>query len=133
MDVVEQTAFSSVGQAKQFYNLKHTSERASKIRVLCSFLDLILFHRQIPVFGKMNLNSCFSVFYYFPVRLPVIISYEGIHQVETYEYPKEAVREALLNALAHKMYEGYGISICLQVTPEAVQHAFGGHHPRVGW
>lgn len=34
------------------------------------------------------------------------ISYEGIARVETYEYPKEAVREALLNALAHKDYAG---------------------------
>ncbi len=33
-----------------------------------------------------------------------IISYEGIHRVETYEYPKDAVREAILNALAHKDY-----------------------------
>jgi ATP-dependent DNA helicase RecG len=30
------------------------------------------------------------------------ISYEGIHRIETYEYPKEAIREALLNAIIHK-------------------------------
>jgi ATP-dependent DNA helicase RecG len=34
------------------------------------------------------------------------ISYEGITRVETYEYPKDAVREALLNAVAHKDYSG---------------------------
>jgi len=34
------------------------------------------------------------------------ISYEGIHRVETFEYPEEAVREALLNAVAHKDYSG---------------------------
>lgn len=34
------------------------------------------------------------------------ISYEGINRVETYEYPWEAVREALLNAVAHKDYSG---------------------------
>ncbi len=34
------------------------------------------------------------------------ISYEGINRVETYEYPKDAVREALLNAIAHKDYSG---------------------------
>nr|MBC8186437.1 putative DNA binding domain-containing protein [candidate division KSB1 bacterium] len=28
------------------------------------------------------------------------ISYEGIHRIETYEYPKEALREALLHAIA---------------------------------
>lgn len=34
------------------------------------------------------------------------ISYEGINRVEKYEYPKNAVREALLNAIAHKDYSG---------------------------
>jgi ATP-dependent DNA helicase RecG len=35
-----------------------------------------------------------------------LISYEGISRVETYEYPKDALREALLNAIAHKDYAG---------------------------
>ncbi len=40
------------------------------------------------------------------------ISYEGIHRIEIYEYPKEAIREALLNAVAHKDYAyGYPIQI----------------------
>ena len=34
------------------------------------------------------------------------MSYEDIQRVETYEYPKEAVREALLNAIIHKDYSG---------------------------
>jgi ATP-dependent DNA helicase RecG len=34
------------------------------------------------------------------------IRYEGIHRVENFEYPREAVREALLNAIAHKDYSG---------------------------
>jgi ATP-dependent DNA helicase RecG len=34
------------------------------------------------------------------------ISYEGINRVEQYEYPKAAIREALLNAVAHKDYSG---------------------------
>ncbi|PID28571.1 MAG: hypothetical protein CSB55_04365 [Candidatus Cloacimonadota bacterium] len=33
------------------------------------------------------------------------ISYDGINRVETYPYPKEAIREAVLNAIAHKNYE----------------------------
>jgi len=40
----------------------------------------------------------------FTKYIKAIISYEGIHRVETYEYPKDAVREAVLNALAHKDY-----------------------------
>jgi ATP-dependent DNA helicase RecG len=34
------------------------------------------------------------------------ISYEGINRVEKYEYPKDAIREALLNAVSHKDYSG---------------------------
>jgi len=48
----------------------------------------------------------------FTKYIKAIISYEGIHRVETYEYPKDAVREAVLNALAHKDYAfGYPIQI----------------------
>jgi len=42
------------------------------------------------------------------------ISYEGINRVEKYEYPKDAVREALLNAIAHKDYSG-GVPIQISV------------------
>jgi len=35
-----------------------------------------------------------------------LISYKGLSRIETYEYPKEALREALLNAVAHKDYAG---------------------------
>lgn len=42
------------------------------------------------------------------------ISYEGINRVEKFEYPKEAVREALLNAIAHKDYSG-GVPIQISV------------------
>jgi len=34
------------------------------------------------------------------------ISYEGINRIEKYEYPRTAIREALLNAIAHKDYSG---------------------------
>lgn len=41
-----------------------------------------------------------------------LISYEGLTRVETYEYPQDALREALLNAVAHKDYfEPYPIQI----------------------
>lgn len=40
------------------------------------------------------------------------ISYEGLNRVEQYDYPKDAVREALLNAVSHKDYsEGVPIQI----------------------
>jgi ATP-dependent DNA helicase RecG len=41
-----------------------------------------------------------------------LISYEGLTRIETPEYPKDALREALLNAVAHKDYTGsYPIQI----------------------
>ncbi len=42
----------------------------------------------------------------FTKYIKAFISYEGISRIETYEYPKEAVREAVHNAVAHKDYTG---------------------------
>ncbi len=47
------------------------------------------------------------------------ISYEGINRVETYEYPKDAVREALLNAIGHKDYSG-GVPIQISVYTDKI-------------
>ncbi|MDR2757488.1 MAG: hypothetical protein LBC20_17485 [Planctomycetaceae bacterium] len=35
-----------------------------------------------------------------------LISYRGLSRIETYEYPKKALRETLLNTVAHKDYAG---------------------------
>lgn len=50
----------------------------------------------------------------FTKYIKAMISYEGINRVETYEYPKDAIREALLNAVAHKDYSG-GVPIQISV------------------
>jgi len=42
----------------------------------------------------------------FTKYIKALISYEGIYRIETYEYPKEAIREAIHNAVAHKDYTG---------------------------
>jgi ATP-dependent DNA helicase RecG len=55
-----------------------------------------------------------SVELLFTKYIKAFISYEGMHRVETYEYPKEAIREALLNAIAHKDYSG-GVPIQISV------------------
>jgi len=34
--------------------------------------------------------------------LKAMISYDGVQRVETYPVPEEALREAVLNAIAHK-------------------------------
>jgi ATP-dependent DNA helicase RecG len=50
----------------------------------------------------------------FTKYIKALISYEGLNRVETYEYPKEAIREALLNSVAHKDYSG-GVPIQISV------------------
>jgi ATP-dependent DNA helicase RecG len=50
----------------------------------------------------------------FTKYIKALISYEGLNRVETYEYPKEAIREALLNAVAHKDYSD-GVPIQISV------------------
>lgn len=43
----------------------------------------------------------------FTKYIKAFVSYEnGLNRIETYEYPQEAIREALLNAVAHKDYSG---------------------------
>lgn len=44
--------------------------------------------------------------------LKAVISYEGIHRIETYPYSREVLREAIFNAIIHKDYTaGYPIQI----------------------
>ncbi|WP_304064498.1 ATP-binding protein [Pedobacter glucosidilyticus] len=50
----------------------------------------------------------------FTKYIKALISYEGLNRVETYEYLIEAIREALLNAVAHKDYAG-GVPIQISV------------------
>lgn len=64
----------------------------------------------------------------FTKYIKAMISYEGISRVETYEYPKEAVREALLNATAHKMYEGC-VPIQISVYSDKIMIWNQGHMP----
>ncbi|MDR1755383.1 MAG: putative DNA binding domain-containing protein [Culturomica sp.] len=47
------------------------------------------------------------------------ISYKGLSRIETYEYPEDALREALLNAVAHKDYAG-NIPIQISVYPDKI-------------
>jgi len=65
----------------------------------------------------------------FTKYIKAIISYEnGINRIETYEYPKEAVREALLNAIAHKDYSGL-TPIQIRVYKDKIMIWNEGHLP----
>ena len=49
-----------------------------------------------------------------------IVSYRGLSRIETYEYPEDALREALLNAVAHKDYAGC-TPIQIRVYPDRIK------------
>ena len=51
--------------------------------------------------------------------MKALISYEGIHRVETYPFPEEAIREAVVNAVIHKDY-GCGNPIQISVYDDQV-------------
>lgn len=65
----------------------------------------------------------------FTKYIKAFISYENsLNRIETYEYPKEAVREALLNAIAHKDYSG-GVPIQIRVYKDKIRMWNEGHLP----
>jgi len=51
--------------------------------------------------------------------MKAMISYEGIYRVETYPFPEEAIREAVVNAIIHKDY-GCGNPIQISVYDDQV-------------
>ena len=63
--------------------------------------------------------------------LKAYISYEGIQRLETFLFPRQALREALLNAVIHKDY-GSGIPIQLSVYENQIVLWNAGHLPE-GW
>lgn len=56
------------------------------------------------------------------------ISYEGAHRTEAFMFPQEALREALLNALAHKDYSS-GAPVQISVYDDRVIFWNDGHLP----
>jgi ATP-dependent DNA helicase RecG len=64
----------------------------------------------------------------FTKYIKAAISYEGINRVETYEYPRYAVRDPLLNAIAHKDYSG-GVPIQISVYSDKIIIWNEGHLP----
>ena len=60
--------------------------------------------------------------------MKAMISYDGLQRIERYFVPKEALREALLNAICHKDYSS-GIPIQVSVYPDKLYIANCGHLP----
>lgn len=71
----------------------------------------LLFHDEIhgDLFTQVNKTMDFLLTKY----TRALISYQGVQRVETYPVPEEALREAVLNAIAHK---DYGSAIPIQIS-----------------
>ncbi len=63
--------------------------------------------------------------------LKALISYEGLQRIESYPMPEEALREAILNAVAHRDYST-GTPIQIRVYPDKLMIWNSGQLPD-GW
>lgn len=96
-----------------------------KIGYFANEVDLIF---QDEVHGNLFEQVEQTIDLLFTKYIKALISYEGIHRVENWEYPKEAVREALLNAVAHKDYSGL-TPIQIRVYKDKIMIWNEGHLP----
>ena len=72
-----------------------------KIGYFTSDADILY---QDEIHGSLLQQAEKTIDLIFTKYLKGIISYDGITRVENYPYPREAIREAVLNAIAHKNY-----------------------------
>jgi ATP-dependent DNA helicase RecG len=61
---------------------------------------------QDEVFGNLFEQIDKTLDLLFSKYIKALISYEGVQRIEKYEFPFKAIREGLLNAVAHKDYNG---------------------------
>jgi len=80
---------------------KYVTGAYIKIGYFKSDIDLIF---QDEIHGNLFEQIEKAMELLFTKYIKANISYEGINRIETFEYPKDAVREALLNSVAHKDY-----------------------------
>ncbi len=74
---------------------------------------------QDEVHGNLFIQVEKTIDLMFTKYIKALISYEGIHRIETYEYPKDAIREAILNAITHKDYSS-GIPVQISVYDDKI-------------
>lgn len=67
----------------------------------------------------------------FTKYIKAMISYDDIYRIETFEYPKEAICEALLNAVAHKDYSR-STPIQISIYKDKIMIWDYGNCPKIG-
>jgi ATP-dependent DNA helicase RecG len=104
---------------------KYVTGASVKIGYFRTNADL-LYHDQIQ--GDLFTQADKSLDLLLSKYLKALISYEGLQRVETYPVPEEALREAMLNAIAHKDY-GSGTPIQVSVYEDKILIWNPGHLP----
>ena len=65
--------------------------------------DDVIYHDEIH--GPLILQADKAVDMLYTKYLKALVSYEGLQRIETFMTPKEVLREVILNAINHKIYE----------------------------
>jgi ATP-dependent DNA helicase RecG len=73
-----------------------------------------------------QVDKCIELIYYKYMKARIF--YDGMHRIEKYFVPEEALREAILNALCHKQYQS-GIPVQISVYEDCLYIANCGELP----
>jgi ATP-dependent DNA helicase RecG len=87
----------------------------------------LLYHDEVHgnIFGQVDKTMDLLQTKY----MKAYIDYDGIQRTETFPYPENALREAVLNSIAHKDYSG-GIPIQIKVFEDKIRIWNDGQLPR---
>jgi len=86
---------------------------------------------QDEIHGNLFIQAEKTIEILFTKYIKANISYKGIQRIETFDYPKEAIREAILNAISHKDYSS-GAPIQISVYKDKIMIWNNGELP-VDW
>lgn len=86
---------------------------------------------QDEVHGNLFVQAAKTLDLLLTKYMKAYISYEGIQRIERFLFPRDALREVLLNALVHRDYST-GIPIQIKVYEDRIRFYNNGHLPE-GW
>ena len=86
---------------------------------------------QDEIHGNLFIQAEKTIEILFTKYIKANISYKGIQRIETFDFPKEAIREAILNAISHKDYSS-GAPIQISVYKDKIMIWNNGELP-VDW
>ena len=113
-----------------FHNKPETFVTGSYVKIgyFKSDSELIF---QDEIHGNLFVQAEKTIEILFTKYIKANISYKGIQRIETFDFPKEAIREAILNAISHKDYSS-GAPIQISVYKDKIMIWNNGELP-VDW